>query len=345
MDSHLPRRPSHYYHHHRNHGNISERDHAFDGSRSADHLFSKKSQRFASQSKVGRGHVGDSSSLLRKRKTKEYDVEAKIDCYVGDDSSSNSSSDVELSPVLIHRHHRDDSDYSEEESEEEQQQQKLSSSSSSSSFFGLSHINASKHGVEHAGSIVGVGEGANNNNDTGAFSKAAPFRSADRITTEETPSAPTRLNDNKQQIRDKDTALVPSTTAPYWLYLMSIVDSEHTEQKTLTHVGKSRSPVDKVRMHNERLVKSKSTRPAAGKWSIEMAIGPFRTKSNTYPIRDFWKRKRRGPASRRHFGKWIAGALGLECYDARMGEERDYLEAWNTSRKKRRKKRKTSTIG
>jgi hypothetical protein len=117
---------------------------------------------------------------------------------------------------------------------------------------------------------------------------------------------------------------------------MSIVDKEHFEQKTLTHVGKARNPAEKVRFHNERKVKSKSTRPAAGLWNLEIAFGPFECKEDTFLIRDYWKMKKRGPASRRSFGKWIAGALGLECYDTRVGDDSDYLETWKMSRKKRR---------
>jgi len=133
---------------------------------------------------------------------------------------------------------------------------------------------------------------------------------------------------------------VPRKTAPYWLYLMSIVDEQHCEQKTLTHVGKARRPVDKVRMHNERLVKSKSTRPAAGLWKLEVAVGPFASKRDTIPIRDFWKKKKRGPASRRSFGKWIAASLGLECFDSRMGDESACAETWKLSRKRRRAARR-----
>jgi hypothetical protein len=108
-------------------------------------------------------------------------------------------------------------------------------------------------------------------------------------------------------------------------------------------VGKARNPIEKVRMHNERQVKSKSTRPAAGLWNLEIAIGPFETKKDTFVIRDYWKMKKRGPASRRTFGKWIAGVLGLECYDTRADDESEYLEAWKNSRKKRRKVRKRAS--
>lgn len=143
---------------------------------------------------------------------------------------------------------------------------------------------------------------------------------------------------------------IPRYDAPYWVYLMSVDDSVYdhhhhhhhhhhrhrqgdksprsnekftgiplsVKQKTLTHIGKARDPMAKVHMHNERLLSSKSTRAASGLWKLEIVIGPFFDKETTVPIREFWKKKRRGSDSRRRLGKWIASTLGLECYDSRI---------------------------
>lgn len=131
---------------------------------------------------------------------------------------------------------------------------------------------------------------------------------------------------------------IPRSNAPYWVYLMSIDphqnckksdNFEHygsdmqktkttTSQKTITHIGKARDPVAKVHMHNERLLSSKSTRAASGLWKMELVIGPFQSKETTGPIREFWKKKKRGSYSRRKLGMWLAATLGLECYDSRI---------------------------
>jgi hypothetical protein len=153
----------------------------------------------------------------------------------------------------------------------------------------------------------------------------------------------TRARAKKQQTKMESFVqkfAIPAPDAPYWVYLMSIAEQEHCTQKTLTHVGKARDPVAKVYMHNNRLLRSKSTRPASGLWNLELIIGPFEDKKTTEPICIFWKKKRRGPASRRELGIWLAATLGLECYDARYGEEDDYAEKWNESRKKRAKIRR-----
>jgi len=168
------------------------------------------------------------------------------------------------------------------------------------------------------------------------------------------------------------TEYVPPYNSEWWLYLMSIMDHENpadttcdnrptvsipsnrtipehkkrpgskeeqASQKTLTHVGKSRQPYRCVHLHNQRLVSSKSTRGAAGLWSIELVIGPFATKSQTFPLRDLWKSKTRGPVSRRAFGKWLAAELGVECYDSKFGKDDSYADTWKESRMERRRVR------
>lgn len=218
-----------------------------------------------------------------------------------------------------------------------------------------------KEGAESLSSVgVGGGKGTENKREdscSGTASKAIPESS--RTAAEENKkdkieqylsNARANLNRSgarkgktktrraKQQAKIEDFCKgysVPVPEAPYWVYLMSIVEQEHCSQKTLTHVGKARDPVAKVYMHNECLLRSKSTRPASGLWTIELVIGPFSDKKTTEPVREFWKKKRRGPASRRELGKWLASTLGLECYDARYGDEDDYAEKWNESRKKR----------
>jgi len=265
---------------------------------------------------VGRGPVGEPIARVHRKRKRD-----------GHLSSFNEDSQ-DSTPYASSSENHDDSDGEEEMA--------LLSSVASK------HV-PSAHAL--AGSIVGVGEGEDavpmSETTATPLSKATPQtdRTISSSTTQplskSTDITTTTTNVVPSLEQDKETQ-IPSKNAPYWMYLMSIADEEHYEQKTLTHVGKSRNPIAKVRMHNERQVKSKSTRPAAGLWNLEIAFGPFEHKEDTFAIRDFWKMKKRGPASRRTFGKWIAGVLDMECFDTRWHDENEYLEAWKTSRKKRR---------
>lgn len=158
---------------------------------------------------------------------------------------------------------------------------------------------------------------------------------------------------------------IPPYDSKWWLYLMSIMPPEDEEeqeqeeiseastngvnininnddqanQKTLTHIGKSRQPLRCVHLHNKKKVHSKLTHGAAGLWSIELVIGPFDTKRETFPLRDLWKSKTRGPVTRREFGKWLAAQIGCKCYDAKHGMEEFYADMWKESRMERRRVR------
>ena len=183
-----------------------------------------------------------------------------------------------------------------------------------------------------------------------------------------------QINNNYDQdeLHERAIEYIPPYDSVWWLYLMSIMDpeddanvlnsssdsasldgsgqrrrsfekkvhrKEQANQKTLTHVGKSRQPYRCVHLHNQKLVSSKSTHGAAGLWSIEMVIGPLRTKSDTFPLRDLWKAKTRGPVSRRDFGKWLSTVLEMECFDSKHGMEDTYADTWKEARMERKRVR------
>jgi len=275
-------------------------------------------RRASASREVGRGPVGEPTARVHRKRKRGVEAAAAVLGRDSQDSSSASSSPSDLEDLYcLHGHDSDEDDDA-----------------------ALSGI-ASKHERAHelAVSIVGVGEGCPAGPPADAFPKAAP-RAHRLVAPEFSPGG------SGHPDTDGDGYPcgfpVPPRHSPYWLYLMSIVDAEHVQQKTLTHVGKSRNPIEKVRMHNTRRVKSKSTRPAAGLWTLELAIGPVQHKEDTYVLRDYWKMKKRGPASRRDFGKWLGANLGLDCYDARADDDTDYLKAWEVSRKKRRRARRSS---
>jgi hypothetical protein len=174
----------------------------------------------------------------------------------------------------------------------------------------------------------------------------SPTREASSDLTEE---ASTDIERNKKQTEEEGDLLdraidhIPSYDDPYYLYLMVVSgEDDHTAQKTLTHIGKSRQPIRCVDLHNKRLLPSKLTQSAAGTWELEMVVGPVGDRRRALALKRLWSSATRGPVTRRQFGKFLATELGVPCYDRSLGKEKTYTTAWTESRIERRRARRAS---
>lgn len=113
-------------------------------------------------------------------------------------------------------------------------------------------------------------------------------------------------------------ALLPSDRRPYWTYLMI---NNCPSTKTHSYVGKDRKPKSKVDKHNAgkvRNARARSTRGAIGHWTLNMVVGPFRTRDEAIAVRNEWQADCRGIPSRRKKGSELARKYRVLCFDAEM---------------------------
>ena len=86
--------------------------------------------------------------------------------------------------------------------------------------------------------------------------------------------------------------------------------------KTNTYVDMSTKPRRRWDLLNKGSIRNvRNTKPAQGKWQLNMIIGPFTKKLDAKEVMEFWRNKSRGMISRRKRGIALAKQHGVKCWD------------------------------
>ncbi len=104
-------------------------------------------------------------------------------------------------------------------------------------------------------------------------------------------------------------------------YFVFLMVNNLPDIKTNTYVDMSTTPRRRFVLLNSGSIKNvRNTKPAQGKWQLNMIIGPFNEKKNAKSVMEFWRNKSRGMKSRRKRGIELAKQNNVVCYDTVMDE-------------------------
>ena len=121
---------------------------------------------------------------------------------------------------------------------------------------------------------------------------------------------------NDQCVESGDDEKRRTKPSKYFVFLMV---NNLPDIKTNTYVDMSTTPRRRfVLLNSGRIKNVRNTKPAQGKWQLNMIIGPFNDKKKAKSVMEFWRNKSRGMKSRRNRGDELAMENNVICWDTVM---------------------------